>query len=93
AGLSAIDDTPATLDVKLLSPTARLPSRGSKRAVGYDLHAAKDVSIKPHSQEMVPTGLALQLPEGTYGRIAPRSGLAARNAVDVHAGVIDPDYR
>ncbi|RKP05110.1 deoxyuridine 5'-triphosphate nucleotidohydrolase, partial [Thamnocephalis sphaerospora] len=91
--LYATDTQCFTLDVKLLSPFARLPTRSSPQAVGYDLHATEDVRIKPHSQEAVPTGLAIKLPEGTYGRVAPRSGLALRQAVDVHAGVIDPDYR
>jgi len=35
----------------------------------------------------------MQMPEGCYGRIAPRSGLALRHSIDVAAGVIDPDYR
>jgi len=42
---------------------------------------------------LVPTGWAMELPPGCYGRIAPRSGLAARNSIDVAAGVVDPDYR
>ena len=42
---------------------------------------------------MVGTGLAFGIPEGNYGRIAPRSGLAAKHSIDVGAGVIDSDYR
>lgn len=82
-----------SLDVQLLSPLARLPGRGSANAAGYDLFASQEVVIPAHTQKLVPTGIAMRLPEGTYGRIAPRSGLAVKNAVNVHAGVIDRDYR
>jgi len=89
--LNALDAT--VLEVKLLSPFARLPKKGTEMAAGFDLHASKEVVIAPRSQELVPTGIAIKLPEGTYGRIAPRSGLAAKHAIDVHAGVVDRDYR
>ena len=42
---------------------------------------------------MIKTDLAIKVPSGTYGRIAPRSGLALKHGIDVGAGVIDQDYR
>lgn len=42
---------------------------------------------------MVSTGISMAIPEGYYGRVAPRSGLAVKNFIDVGAGVIDSDYR
>jgi dUTP pyrophosphatase len=42
---------------------------------------------------MIPTGLSVAIPSGHYGRIAPRSGLAAKHGIQVHAGVVDSDYR
>jgi len=81
------------LKVKLLSPFGRLPTKGTPQSAGFDLHASRKVVIAPRSQEIIPTGIAVKLPEGTYGRIAPRSGLAVKKAVDVHAGVVDRDYR
>ena len=42
---------------------------------------------------LVSTGIALAIPKGCYGRVAPRSGLALKNSIHVGAGVIDPDYR
>jgi dUTP pyrophosphatase len=42
---------------------------------------------------LVPTGIAMAIPSGCYGRIAPRSGLAVKYGIHVGAGVIDPDYR
>jgi dUTP pyrophosphatase len=81
------------LSVFRLTETARLPVRGSPRAVGYDLFADKPVVIPPSHRALVHTGIAMAIPDGFYGRIAPRSGLAFKNGIIVLAGVIDPDYR
>ncbi len=87
---------PTTLDVlrfKQLDPKAVLPARGSALAAGLDLCSIEDVELQPKQRAMVPTGLAVAIPPGFYGRVAPRSGLAAKNGLDVLAGVIDSDYR
>lgn len=81
------------LKVKRLVPEAILPTRGSKGAVGYDLYAAETVTLYSGRHATVGTGIAVAIPEGCYGRIAPRSGLAARYGIDVLGGVVDPDYR
>ncbi|EFR03006.1 deoxyuridine 5'-triphosphate nucleotidohydrolase [Nannizzia gypsea CBS 118893] len=81
------------LQVQKLVPEARAPTRGSAFAAGYDLYAAKDTEIPGRGKGLVSTGLAIAVPEGTYGRIAPRSGLASKNFIDTGAGVIDADYR
>ena len=70
-----------------------LPVRGSAGAVGYDFCAANNCIIPSRGKGTVETGLAVSLPPGTYTRIAPRSGLAIRNFIDVGAGVVDSDYR
>ena len=59
---------------------------------GYDLCAASNCVIPSRGKGTVETGLAVSLPPGTYARIAPRSGLAIRNFIDVGAGVVDSDY-
>lgn len=79
--------------VKKLSETAVIPSRGSPDAAGYDLSASKAGMIEPGKWALVPTDLAMKIPQGHYGRIAPRSGLAWKNGIFVNAGVIDSDYR
>src|SRR5689334_17437353 len=87
---------PSTLDVlrfKQLDPRAVLPKRGSALAAGLDLLSIEDVELPPKQRAMVRTGLAVAIPPGFYGRVAPRSGLAAKNGLDVLAGVIDSDYR
>jgi deoxyuridine 5'-triphosphate nucleotidohydrolase len=81
------------LRFKRLDPRAVLPSRGSLLAAGLDLHAIEEVTIQPGERALVRTGLAVAIPEGYYGRVAPRSGLATKKGLDVLAGVIDADYR
>lgn len=82
-----------SLFVKKLSEFATIPTKGSKLAAGYDLYAAHEYVIKSKGKEMVKTDLQIALPTGCYGRVAPRSGLAWKNFIDVGAGVIDEDYR
>jgi dUTP pyrophosphatase len=72
---------------------AYLPTRGSARAAGYDLYSIEDKVITAQGKSLIKTGLSIAIPSGNYGRIAPRSGLALKNFIDVGAGVIDEDYR
>ena len=84
---------PPALQIKLLSPTARAPTRGSAYAAGYDLYASKATTIPARGKVLVDTDISIAVPAGTYGRVAPRSGLASKHSIDVGAGVIDADYR
>ena len=81
------------LNFKRLDPRATLPTRGSQQAAGLDIFSIEEVAIEPQQRVLVRTGLAVAIPEGYYGRIAPRSGLATKKGLDVLAGVIDCDYR
>ncbi|XAR64434.1 dUTP diphosphatase [Bertholletia excelsa] len=81
------------LRVKKLSEKAVLPSRASPLSAGYDLSSAAEVKVPARGKALVPTDLSIAVPEGTYARIAPRSGLAWKHSIDVGAGVIDADYR
>jgi dUTP pyrophosphatase len=81
------------LRVKKLSPDAELPFRGTPGSAGYDLTSTESHVILPGYRAVVATGLAVEIPDGTYGRIAPRSGLAVKNGIQVGAGVVDSDYR
>lgn len=65
----------APLLVKRLSKAAVLPVRSSPFAAGYDLAAAEETVIRARGKGLVKTDLAISLPPGTYGRVAPRSGL------------------
>jgi dUTP pyrophosphatase len=83
---------PVTLKVMKLSDSATLPVRASDRAAGYDLFAAHSMVVPARGRALVKTDIAITLPQGTYGRVAPRSGLALKKSLDVAAGVIDEDY-
>lgn len=82
-----------TLYVAKMSSDATLPTRGSAEAAGYDLYSARAINVPAFGRALIPTDLRIVLPLGTYGRIAPRSGLASNHGIDVGAGVIDRDYR
>lgn len=79
--------------VKLLTPSAKVPTKGSIGAAGYDLYSDDNVTVPPHKRVLVKTGIAIALPYGTYGRIADRSGMAYKKGVTCMGGVIDEDYR
>ena len=81
------------LRFKQLDERAVLPTRGSAFAAGLDVCSIEDVVIEPHQRATARTGLAVAIPHGFYGRVAPRSGLAVKQGLDVLAGVIDSDYR
>jgi dUTP pyrophosphatase len=76
-----------------------LPAYQSALAAGVDLVAAvpadQPVTLAPGQRAMIPTGLAIALPEGTEAQVRPRSGLAARNGISVlnTPGTVDADYR
>lgn len=90
---SSIDIHLESLSFQRLDPAAMLPTRGSAHAAGLDLYSIEEVTIEPGQRVLAITGLAVAIPAGYYGRVAPRSGLATKNGLDVMAGVIDADYR
>merc|ERR1711988_1343437 len=81
------------MKVKFLRPEASLPKRGTEGAAGFDLSAAESVDVPAGGKAIVKTGLAVAIPSGSYARIAPRSGLAAKRMLHCGAGVVDFDYR
>ena len=81
------------LRIKKLVPHAELPYKGSAQAAGYDMVSAEDVTVPSKNKLLISTGISMAVPEGYYGRVAPRSGLAVKNFIDVGAGVVDSDYR
>jgi dUTP pyrophosphatase len=75
-----------------IHPLAKVPTRATPWAAGYDLYSVEDVEIEKMSTKVVSTGLKIVVAPGAYGRIATRSSLAIKG-VEVGAGVIDSDYR
>ena len=80
------------MEVKRLHAHAILPRRATDGSAGYDLFSSDAVTIGPGDLVCVSTGIAIRVPPGTYGRIAPRSGVTVKHNVHVGAGVIDADY-
>jgi len=90
--LHSIADHNNLLVVKL-SALAQLPSKATKLSAGLDLKSAQKTLVPAKGSTLVSTDIQVKLPSGTYGRVAPRSGLALNHKIDVGAGVIDNDYR
>jgi len=85
------------IQIHKLRPDAVLPARGSAYAAGYDLYACIDeaVRIMPHTTVKIGTGLSIAVPEGWFGAVFARSGLAAKAGLRPAncVGVCDSDYR
>ena len=80
------------LIVNLSHPEAIIPKQASTKAAGYDLYSVEECTILPNCVARVNTGIKIQLPQYTYGRIASRSGLVVKHQIHTEGGVIDPDY-
>jgi len=78
-----------------LDPELPIPESAHHDDAGIDLHARNEVALGAGEWAMIPTGIAVAIPEGHAGLVAPRSGLAARYGISVvnGPGVIDPGYR
>ena len=85
------------ISIKKLRENAVIPTRGSAQAAGYDLYAALDeaVTVLPHETKKIGTGLSIAVPEGYFGAVFARSGLAAKQGLRPAncVGVCDSDYR
>ena len=80
------------LKIQKLSPNAKLPTKVTKKSIGYDIYATNNLQVPPNDNQLIDTGLTMTLPQGSYIRITPRSGLASKKKIQIDAGVIDPDY-
>ena len=89
------EEKPKQIIFKKLHKDSIVPKKGSPLAAGYDLYCYtdKDIIIESMGKSRIPTGISVQLPHNTYGRVAPRSGLTWNKFLDVGAGVVDEDYR
>ena len=80
------------LQVVKITDKATLPSKAYRNSAGHDLYSAYDYKIPAQGKEKIMTDIRVKVPEGTYGRIAPRSGPAMQNHISIGAGVVDEDY-
>ena len=85
------------IKIKKLNENAIIPTRGSEQSAGYDLYACTNspIIIAPHQTVKIGTGLAMELPEGYFGAVFARSGLATKQGLRPAncVGVCDSDYR
>ena len=68
-----------------------LPTRGTEYSAGLDMSASHDAVVHPGERKLISTGIIVEFPPRTYGRISARSGLSLKG-IDIGAGTIDPDY-
>lgn len=85
-----------TVKIKRLNKLAKIPTRGTAESAGYDLYAAtdKDIQIPPHSNVKIGTGIAMSIPNGFFGGIFARSGVATKRNMRPSncVGIVDSDY-
>ena len=83
------------LPIQRLREDAVLPTRAYAHDAGLDLAACERVELGPGERALVPTGLAIAIPEGHAGFVQPRSGLAAKHGITIvnTPGLIDSGYR
>jgi dUTP pyrophosphatase len=83
------------LQVQLLRPGAALPARAYEGDAGLDLTSCERITLEPGARALVPTGVAVEIPEGHAGLVVPRSGLAADHGLSIvnAPGLIDSGYR
>ena len=85
------------IKIKKLDQRAKIPTKGSDAAAGYDLYACLDktVEIQPHETVLIHTGIAVSIPNNCWGGIYARSGKSIKEGIRPGncVGVIDPDYR
>ena len=84
-----------TLPFKRIDPDAVLPARAHPGDAGLDLRSAVDIEVAPGKRALVPTGVAVAIPDGHAGLVLPRSGLASKHGLTMAnaPGLIDAGYR
>ena len=81
--------------IKKLTETATIPQYQTEGAAGFDLHISEEYTLFPNEKVQLPTGLAMEIPEGYELQIRPRSGLSAKTGLLIcnSPGTIDSDFR
>lgn len=81
------------VNIRRVSETAITPVKSHTQDACFDLFANEDVVLKYGETKVVPTGIAIELPDGYYADVRPKSGLTSKSALRVHLGTIDSNYR
>ena len=84
------------LQIKLSRSSAtdivKIPLKAYIDSAGYDLFANESIQVLSNSRALISTGLKMQIPNGFYGQISPRSGLALMNGIVAFSGTVDSGY-
>jgi dUTP pyrophosphatase len=81
------------LKIKLVNDIAKIPNRASEGAAGLDLFSVEKLTLNAKGSATIDTGIQIELPNGFFGQISGRSGLARHHGIIIGGGVIDNDYR
>ena len=81
------------IKVKKLREDAKLPTHGHPGDAGMDFYAVEDVFFPAHGQAQVPTGMAIEIPEGYVGLVWDKSSISFKHSLKIMGGVIDSSYR
>lgn len=85
------------IPIKVLNKQATIPTYGTQYSAGADIYAClgENLEISPFQRVSVPTGISIEIPEGYYGMVVPRSGLSVKHGITLinSPGIIDSDYR
>lgn len=81
------------INIKLLNHDSRVPSKSRDGDAGYDLSSVEEYTIKPMERCLVKTGISLEIPDGYYGHISDRSGMALRKGAHCLGKIVDPSFR
>lgn len=79
--------------VKKLTEDSQIPTKAHQDDAGFDIYSNQNAILNSRERRLISTGISMAIPSGYYGRIAPRSGLAVKNGIDVLAGVVDSGFR
>lgn len=81
------------LKIRRLSEEVKMPTYAYPGDAAFDLCASEDISLAPGEYRGIPTGLAMEIPEGYVGLVWDKSGVAIRNGLKTLGGVVDCGYR
>ncbi len=79
--------------IKKLTDDAAMPKKAHPTDAGFDLYASADVTVPARGRVIIPTDIAMEIPEGCFGLVSGRSGLTTRESLIVQVGIIDSHYR
>lgn len=86
-------EVPALLRIEMLDKELTAPSRSHKTDAAFDLRSAESFTLQPGERKTVKTGCKMAFPQGSFGSVRDRSGLASKKGLHVMAGVVDSGYR